>query len=377
MPWKVQPVSELRIAFVHQVLSLGRPVAAACRDFGISRTTASKWLRRHRDRTDDGLVDRARRPHHSPGRTDPAIEGQVLEVRDRWGWGPRKIRAALMARGVALPSIRTVGAILRRHGRTAPPPAEPAPMQRFERGEPNQLWQCDFKGDLEVARRRTWPFALIDDHSRYRLALRPCADQAMATAWAILWEVFGAVGLPEALLCDGAFAARGPGLTGLSWFEARLIRLGIRPIPGRPYHPQTQGKVARLNGTREAELWPPVRRDVPEHCAADLEAWRTGVSNPLRPPEARGDQPPLSRWRPSPRPRPAELPAVEYPAGAVVRKVSTVGDVRWRGYRLLAGRGIVGEYVRIEERDGEVAVSYADHRVRCVATELLRPGVML
>jgi transposase-like protein len=342
-PWKVQPVSELRIAFVHQVLSLGRPVAAAGRDFGISRTTAYKGLRPHRDRTDDGLVDRARRPPPSPGRTDPAIEGQVLEVRDRWGWGPRQIRAALRARGVARPSLRTVGAILRRHGRTAPPPAEPAPRQRFERGEPNQLWPWDFKGDLEVARRRTWPFALSDDHSRSLRALRPGADQAMATAWAILGEVFGAVGLPEALLCDGAFAARGPGLTGLSWFEARLIRLGLPPIHGRPSQPQTQGKVVRLNGTLEAELWPPVRRDVPEHIAADLEAWRTGVYHPLGPHEALGDQPPLSRGRPSPRPRPAELPAVEYPAGAVVRKVSTVGDVRWRGYRLLAGRGIVGE----------------------------------
>jgi transposase InsO family protein len=377
MPWKVQPVSEIRTAFVHQVLTLGRPVAAACRDFGISRTAAYKWLGRHRDRPDDGLVDRTRRPHHSPGRTDPAIEGQVLEVRDRFGWGPRKIRAMLIARGVAMPSIRTVGSILSRHGRTAPPPAEPAPMQRFERGEPNALWQCDFKGYLEVGRRRTWPFALIDDHSRYLLALRPCADQAMATAWAILWGVFGEVGLPEELLCDGAFAARGPGLTGLSWFEARLIRLGIRPIHGRPYHPQTQGKVERLNGTLEAELWPHVRRDATEHFAADLEAWRTGVYNPLRPHEALGDRPPLSRWRPSPRPRPTELPAVEYPAGSVVRKVSTVGDVRWRGYRLLAGRGIVGESVRIEDHGSEIAVFYATHRIRCVATESLRPGVML
>jgi hypothetical protein len=250
-------------------------------------------------------------------------------------------------------------------------------MQRFERDAPNQLWQCDFKGFLEVGRRRIWPFGLIDDHSRYLLALRPCPDQTMATAWGVLWEVFGAVGLPESLLCDGAFAARGPGLTGLSWFEARLIRLGIRPAHGRPYHPQTQGKIERFNGTLEVELWPRARRDTREHFAADLEAWRTEVYNPLRPHEALGDRPPVSRWRPSPRPRPAELPPVEYPADAVVRKVSAVGDVQWRGYRLLAGRGIAGEYVRIEDSECEVAVYYASHRIRCVARELLRWGVML
>jgi transposase InsO family protein len=343
MPWKVQPVSEIRTAFVHHLVTLGRSVAATCRDFGISRATAYKWLGRYRARPDEPLDDRPRRPHRSPGRTGPEIEDRILEVRDRWGWGPRKIHAYLTAQGLALPSARTVGSVLHRHGRTAPRTAEPSAVQRFERGAPNELWQCDFKGYLEVARQRTWPFALLDDHSRYLLALRPCPDQTMATAWAVLWDTFGAVGLPEALLCDGAFAARGPGMTGLSWFEARLIRLGIRPVHGRPYHPQTQGKVERLNGTLEAEVWPRVRWDDPAHFAADLEAWRSGVYNAVRPHEALGDRPPLSRWRPSPRPRPAELPAVEYPAGSEVRKVSTVGDVRWQGYRLLAGRGIIGK----------------------------------
>src|SRR5579864_2624971 len=32
MPWEVHPVSEIRVAFVQQVLSLHTPVAAACRD---------------------------------------------------------------------------------------------------------------------------------------------------------------------------------------------------------------------------------------------------------------------------------------------------------------------------------------------------------
>ena len=42
MPWEVHPVSEIRLAFVHQVLSLKIPIAAACRTFGISRKTGHK-----------------------------------------------------------------------------------------------------------------------------------------------------------------------------------------------------------------------------------------------------------------------------------------------------------------------------------------------
>ncbi|MBX6316408.1 MAG: hypothetical protein IRY99_26375 [Isosphaeraceae bacterium] len=93
--------------------------------------------------------------------------------------------------------------------------------------------------------------------SRYLLALRPCADPTMATAWAALWEVFGAVGLPEALLCAGAFAARGAGRTGLSWFEARRLRLGGGRPPGGP---TTRRRRARSSGSTarwRPNLWHP------------------------------------------------------------------------------------------------------------------------
>jgi transposase InsO family protein len=363
MPWEVSAVSGLRLAFVHQVLTLRRPVAQACRDFGVSRQAGYKWLRRYREDPGRPLADRGRRPRASPGRTPPELERAVLAARDEFGWGPRKLHALLTARGLAPPSARTVAAVLRRHGRVGPPPPAPAPPQRFERGAPNELWQCDFKGRLEVARRRVYPLTVLDDHSRFLLALRPCPDQAMATARAALWDAFGEFGLPEALLCDNAFGAR-LGTPGLSWFEARLLRLGARPLHGRPYHPQTPGKVERLHGTLERELGPRARRDTLAHFAADLDAWRAGVYNPLRPHEALGDVPPLARWRPSPRPRPAALPPVGYPPGAAVRTVGAVGDIRWRNYRILVGRGIAGERVRVEEADGEAVVVYAATPVR-------------
>jgi transposase InsO family protein len=363
MPWEVSPVPELRLPFVHQVLTLRRPVAAACRDFGISRTTAYKWLGRYRDGPGRALADRSRRPHQSPGRTPADAEQAILDIRDRFGWGPRKIHAHLTAQGADLPGARTVANVLRRRGRTGAPPAPAAAPQRFERAAPNELWQCDFKGRLEVERRRVYPFTALDDHSRFLLALRPCLDLSMATAWAALWDTFGEFGLPDALLCDNAFGSSASA-PGVSWFEARLLRLGIRPVHGRPYHPQTQGKIERLHGTLERELWPRARRDALAHFAADLDAWRTGVYNPLRPHEALGDVPPLARWRPSARRRPARLPAVEYPPGSVLRQLSTVGDVRWRRYRILAGRGLVGEYVRVEEGDNEVALYYAATQIR-------------
>ena len=74
MPWKVSPVSEIRLAFVHQVLSLGVSVAQAARDFGISRKTAYKWIDRYRARPKEALSDHSRRPASSPGHTSEDVE---------------------------------------------------------------------------------------------------------------------------------------------------------------------------------------------------------------------------------------------------------------------------------------------------------------
>ena len=377
LPWPVRPMSDRRRAVVHHVLALGRPVAAVGRAFGVSRTTGHKWLRRYRAAPDQPLADRRRRPRAAPGRTPPEVEAAVLAARAEFGWGPRKLHARLTARGLDLPSARTVAAILRRHGRAAPPPAAPAPPQRFERGAPNELWPCDFKGRLEVGGAWADPLTVLDDHARFLVAPRPCPDQTMATAWAVLGDAFGAFGLPEAPLCDTAFGSNHPHRPGVSWPEARLIRLGVRPAHGRPDHPQTPGKVERFHGTREREVWPHVRRDTPAHFAADLDAWRTGVSNPLRPPEALGDVPPRARWRPRPRRRPAARPPVEDPPGAVLRTVGAVGDVRWRGCRLLVGRGRVGEWVQVEDRGHEVVVRYARHAIRRLAADQLHRGRLL
>jgi transposase InsO family protein len=372
MPWKVDPVPEQRIALVHAVRIAGLSVAEAARRYGVSRKTAFKWLARHDAEPDRPLADRSRRPARSPARTAEGLERAVLEARDRWGWGPRKLHAVLKAEGRPAPPARTIAAILRRHGRVAAPaPAEAPATQRFERAAPNELWQLDYKGPLEVERRRVVPLSVVDDHSRYLLALRPCTDMTYATTEAVLWDLFGDVGLPEQMLCDNSFSARNTAV-GLSAFDAWLIRLGIRPIHGRFYHPQTQGKVERFHGTLQREVWPKARRDTMAHFAADLERWRP-IYNAVRPHESLGDEPPSGRWRPSARRRPDSLPEVSYPAGAELRVVGQAGDIRWHRSRVLIGAGLAGERVRVVELASEVEVYYSTHRVRSIATALLVP----
>lgn len=377
MPWSAPTVSELRTALIHAVRTAKRPVTEVCREFGVSRKTAFKWLARHQHYPDAPLGDRSRRPHSSPARTSDELETAVLAVRDQYGWGPRKIVNYLRNHNCPTPPVRTAAAILRRHNRVRTPQPSPEALQRFERPQCNELWQLDFKGFVWIQRQKIFPLSILDDHSRYLLAAEPCTDQTMATAWKILWNLFGDAGLPEALLCDNAFGTHNPGIPTVSWFEAQLLRLGVRPIHGRAYHPQTQGKVERFHGTLVREVWPTVRRDSLEHFTADLQRWRSEVYNAVRPHEALGDQPPVTRWRPSRRPRPATPPKIEYPSSATLRKVASTGDITWHCARILIGRGLTGEWVQVEETDQELILSYATHEIRRIAlTELTKTGML-
>lgn len=369
MPWKELSVSEQRLVLVQRVTQFGQPVSAAARQMGISRKTAYKWIARHRVDPHAVLADRSRRPHTSPGRADDDVEQAVLAVHDQYNWGARKIHRLLSAEGQAVPSVRTTAAILKRHdrvGETPPPPPADA-LGSFERSAPNELWQLDHKGPLEIGRRKHHPLVVIDDHSRYCLCFRAAADKTVASTWSILWDLLGEVGLPAALLCDNFFSAS----IGLSDFDQRLVRLGIRPIHGRPYHPQTQGKVERLNGTAQRELIGfNARRDSVANFDSDAQAWRR-VYNTLRPHESLDDAPPVTRWSISPRRRPDVLPAMEYPPGVVLRKVSKMGDVHYRQTRILIGQALARQFVRVEEREHEIALYYGPQLVRVIGNEQL------
>jgi hypothetical protein len=142
---------------------------------------------------------------------------------------------------------------------------------------------------------------------------------------------------------------------------------------GRAYHPQTQGKVERFHGTLEREVWPKARRDLLENFQADLERWRP-VYNSIRPHEALGDEPPATRWAPSPRRRPDAVPEVSYPADVEVRAVGPDGAIRWHRSRIRVGVGPSGERVRVDDQGHQVEVYYGTHRARVIAAAQLRPG---
>jgi transposase InsO family protein len=351
-----------RLEFVRLAQQGGVSMTELCRRFGISRESGYQYLRRYRAEGVDGLKDRSRRPHSSPGRTAPAMEARIVDLREAHPWGGRKLARRLRDLGVAgVPAVSTVTEVLRRHGKLDPAEAvKHQPFQRFERSAPNDLWQMDFKGHFAMDQGRCHPLTVLDDHSRYSLGLIACADQTLETVQGHLTALFRRYGLPAAMLADNGSPWGGSGAQGYTAFEVWLLRVGIRLHHGRPYHPQTQGKDERFHRSLDVEVLQ-LRRlaDLPA-CQTAFDAWRP-IYNEQRPHEALALATPASRYRPSQIAFPEHLAEPEYYATDQVRRVHDDGATSFKGRRVKLPQAFAGLHVafRPTSTDGVWRVFFA------------------
>lgn len=336
MPWKEVSAMSSRREFVQLAEQPDANIAQLCRRFGISRKTGYKLLKRYRTEGARSLEDRSRRPHRSPRRTAATIERRVVQLRQEVHWGGRKLHRRLRDLGFSdAPAASTITDILRRHGLLDPTEADThRAWRRFEHAEPNQLWQMDFKGPLPTAHGHCHALTVLDDHSRFCVTLSACSNQRACTVQDRLSETFRRYGLPERMLMDNGSPWGSANLQHtLTSFTVWLMRLGIRPCHGRPYHPQTQGKDERFHRSLQAELLQHRRFKDRAHCQREFDPWRDRY-NFERPHDALGLEVPATRYRPSVRDFPEHLPPIEYAAHDVVRVVRARGDIFFKGYRL-------------------------------------------
>jgi len=366
MPWQEVSIVDQRQEFVMLASMEGANISALCARFGISRQTGYKWLRRAKEGSAD-LTDRSRRPLCSPTRTPAAVERAVLALRDAHpAWGARKIACCLARGGSEPPAVSTIHTILQRHGRIGERAQTSHSYTRFEREAPNQLWQMDFKGRVQI-QPGTWchPLTVLDDHSRFLLCLHSCEDERTETVQALLERTFRLYGLPEAFYLDNG-SPWGGGQPG-QWTQLGvwLLKLGIKVIHSRPYHPQGRGKNERLHRTLDAEVFNLLPLHDLDQAQKAFDEWRP-IYNTQRPHQALDMDVPAARYRPSPRDMPKRLPEPHYGPDDIVRRVGTTSVyVSFRARRWKVPRAFAGEHVAIRARgkDGHYGIFFGATRI--------------
>jgi transposase InsO family protein len=272
-----------------------------------SATGRSKsWVHRHvalyRAGGEEALAPLKRGPKVPANLTSATLEGEIVAWRKRLAEdgldaGARTIAWHLNQSGVEVPALSTIHRVLRRRGFVTPQPQKRPRSSwiRFESDLPNETWQSDMthwhlKDDQPIE-----IINFVDDYSRAALSSEAVPVATAPEVVRVFYETAALYGLPASVLSDNgaiyttAYRGRHSGM------EVELATLGIAFKHGKPYHPQTQGKVERFHLTLKKWLAKKPAVATLAELQAQIDRF-VHIYNEERPHTARGC-PPMQAWR--------------------------------------------------------------------------------
>lgn len=343
MPWESKTVERLREEFI-EAAATSSNISSLCREFGISRKTGYKWIKRAI--SGEPLCDQPRCPKSVPTRTSKEIENKILQIRDENpGWGAATIHKVLENEGIKdLPCIRTVNNILNRnHCITKEESEKHHKYIRFQKEHCNEMWQTDFKGDFALENgTRCYPLDIIDDCSRYLIKIVPSPNTKNIVIPAFE-SAFYEYGLPLSVLSDNGSQFAGF-KKGYTQFEKWLMLFDVLPIHGRIKHPQTQGKIERFHKTLNCELLKHNSFSNIDDANYHIQLWRDKYNN-VRPHEALGMKTPSQVYTKSNRIYTGKISEYEYSGIYPIKKVNCKGYISFDNQRLYFSETFIGEYL--------------------------------
>lgn len=354
-----------RLQFVRDALSERFDMTGLCLRYGVSRRIGYKWLARFEAEGKPGLADRSRRPHTCPTQIRHALAEILCEFRRLHpDWGARKLLKVLRGRHPEIedwPAASTAADLLARRGlvrqrRRRRPHAHPGGVP-IATAAPNDLWTADFKGQFRTGNAvYCYPLTIADQHTRFLLSCHGLLSTESATARPVFERAFREYGLPGAIRTDNGVPFATQAIHGLSYLNVWWMRFGIAHQRIHPGCPQENGAHERMHRTLKRSAVKPGQRT----CGAQqrqFDAFRLEYTTE-RPHEALGQETPASRYRPSPRVYPTNLPTPEYPGHFLVKRVTDAGTFRFQQRLLYIANALVDQQIGLEETDDGVWAIY-------------------
>jgi transposase InsO family protein len=253
-------------------------VSAACRTFGVHRSTYYAWKRQVDRHGLEMLRPRERRRPQMPNQLPRMVEERVLSFSIAHpGLGPKRVSSELRREkwGGIVVSPNGVWKVLARHGLNtrakrfaliagyaAPyePPRDPGPEQHIDVDRPGELVgiDCFYVGRLKGTDGAIWQLTAIDIASSFAWAElvickqgNPTSDQVSKLAKRVARDLQAAGWQLERMLSDNGNEFRGVA------FARTLKQRSVKHTRIHAGRPQTNGNVEALHKTILDECWRP------------------------------------------------------------------------------------------------------------------------
>lgn len=361
MPWEEKEKTMLREEFVKRVLAKEKSKSALCREYGISRPTGDKWINRYLK--GELLNDRSKAPFKTANKTPSETEELIVNYRKKYpAIGAVKIHKMLENEGYEnIPSASTINEIFRRNNLIEKEASLAAKhYQRFNKSEPNEMWQADFKGNFKMKNgKKCHPLNILDDYSRFNICCEALESETYDEVRASMIRVFKEYGLPFSFLCDNGNPWGTSQSTGYTKFEVWLMDLGILTLHGRIRHPQTQGKEERFNGSMTREFLKYQEIEDIYDAKEKFKGYRDFYNN-KRPHKALGLDLPKEYYKVSDRKYPEKIEEWEYEKEVKIHSVKSSGYITYKGQGYFLSEAFGEKRVAIKEAEekGKINIYY-------------------
>lgn len=369
MPWRESDTVTERMKFIARYLD-GEKITELSQEFGISRKTGHKIIKRFLEEGSDGLINRVTAPKRVANKTPDLIQEMIFSLKEeKPTWGAAKIREIFQRKypNHYCPCKATFHSILDKNGLTK----KRKPRRRYKpKGtylsvatKPNDLWCADFKGHFKMANKKyCYPLTITDNYSRYLFSCEALETVKPKGTFNIFERVFKEYGLPTAIRTDNGVPFSHPqAMFGLSHLSVWWLRLGIKLERITPGCPEQNGRHERMHKTLKS--WMGKGKS---NIFTQQECFDKFIAeyNDERPHESLGMKTPKEVHIKSTREYKNTAEPVEYPNCETTLRVTASGDMYLNRKRIYVSRAFEGQILGVTRVDDDIfQVHFMDYEL--------------
>ena len=237
---------------IRQVEQSDLPVQATLRHLDIPRSTFYGWYQRYLDDGPDGLHDRKPPPRPRWNKIPEAIRQSVVDLaRERTELSPRELACHFTDEKRYFLSESSVYRILKPYDLiTSPAFVLLSASDRFDQPtrRAHEMWQTDFTYLRVIGWGWYYLSTVMDDYSRYIVSWKLRPTMSACDVMETLDDAVALTGVESVQVKHRPRLLSDNGPAHLSKdLRDYLAERGMTHTRGRPYHPQTQGKIERYH----------------------------------------------------------------------------------------------------------------------------------